>query len=182
MSAVPVIAMGDEEAAHRQQDLYFNELFQLKIACEYMRLYRNDLAGWVTRFAAMRAIASSGAIATSAVVKSYPLVWGGIIAASQLADALRDVIPFTAHHKAASALSMTLDALLIEALYEWESVYAARFTTQEITDRRRKLMQLRHDAEVKHFPAGVPERKRYLAMAEDEAISYFDAMFPGRTD
>jgi hypothetical protein len=43
-------------------------------------------------------------------------------------------------------------------------------------------MQLRHDAEVKHFPAGVPERKRYLAMAEDEAISYFDAMFPGRTD
>jgi hypothetical protein len=174
--------ISDEEAAHRQQDLYFNELFQLKVACEYMRLYRNDLARRVTRFAAVRAIASSGAIATWAVVKSYPLVWGGIIAASQIADALRDVIPFTAHHKAASALSMTLDALVIEALYEWESVYAARFTIEEIIDRRRKLMQLRYDAEVKHFPTGLPERKRYLAMAEDEATPYFDAMFGPRTD
>ena len=80
---------GDNEAAHRQQDLYFNELFQLKVGCEYIRLYRNDLARWVTGFAALRAIASSGAIATWAVVQSYPLVWGGIIAASQLADALR---------------------------------------------------------------------------------------------
>jgi hypothetical protein len=174
--------MSDDESAHRQQDLYFNELFQLKVACEYMRLYRNDLARWVTRFSFLRAVASSGAIATWAVVKSYPLIWGGIIAASQFADALREVIPFTAHHKAASALSMTLDALLIEALYEWESVYAARFTTEQITDRRRKLMQLRHDAEKKHFPTGLPERKPYLAMAEQEAASYFDTMFGPRID
>ena len=174
--------MSDEEAAHRQQDLYFNELFQLKVACEYMRLYRNGLARWATRFAALRAIASSGAIATWAIVKSYPLVWGGIIAASQLADALRDVIPFTARHKAASALSMTLDALIIEALYEWEGVYAARFSNEEITGRRRKLMQLRHDAETKHFPTGLPERKRYLAIAEEEAAYYFDTMFGPRTD
>jgi hypothetical protein len=174
--------MSDEQADHRQQDLYFNELFQLKVACEYMRLYRNDLARWVTRFATLRAIASSGAIATWAIVKSYPLVWGSIIAGSQLADALKDVMPVTAHHKAASALSMTLEALIIEALYEWESVYAARFTTEEITDRRRKLMMLRHDAEMRHFPNGLPERKRYLTTAEEEAASYFDAMFGPRTN
>ncbi len=77
---------------------------------------------------------------------------------------------------------MTLDALLIEALYEWESVYAARFTTEQITDRRRKLMQLRHEAEKKHFPTGLPERKPYLAMAEQEAASYFDTMFGPRID
>ena len=172
----------DEEAAHRQQDLYFNELFQLKVACEYIRLYRNSLSLWVMRFAALRAIASSGAVATWAVVKSYPLLWGGIIAASQLADALQDVIPFTAQHKSASALSMTLNALLIEALYEWEGVYAARFTVEEITDRRRKLMQLRHDAETKHFPTGLPEKKNYLALAEEEAKSYFDTQFGPRIE
>jgi len=174
--------MSDEEGAHRQQDLYFNELFQLKVACEYMRLYLNDLSRWVTQFAVLRAVASSGAIATWAVVKSYPLVWGGIIAAAQLADALKEVIPFTARQKEAGALSMTLDALLIETLYEWESIYGGRLTDQEITERRRKLMQLRHDAEVKHFPTGLPERRRYLTMAEDEAVSYFDHMFGPRTE
>ena len=77
---------------------------------------------------------------------------------------------------------MALDALLIEALYDWEGIYAARFTNEQITDRRRKLMQLRHEAEVKQFPTGLPERKRYLALAEDEATAYFDAMFGPRTD
>ena len=114
----------DGTAAHRQQDLYFNELFQLKIGCEYIRLYRNDLERWVTRFSAVRAIASSGAIATWAVVKAYPLVWGSIIAASQLGDVLQNVIPLTARHKAASALSTALEALFTEALFEWESVFA----------------------------------------------------------
>jgi pyrroloquinoline quinone (PQQ) biosynthesis protein C len=139
-----------------------------------MRLYRNDLGRWATWFAVLRAIASSGAIATWAVVKSFPFVWAGIIAASQFADALREVIPFTANQKAVSALSMTLDALLIEALYEWESIFAARFTVEEITDRRRRLMQLRLDAKTKHFPNGLPDRKRYLALAEQESVSYFD--------
>lgn len=46
--------------AHRQQDLYWKELVQLKVRCEYMRRYRAVLAGWVTRLATLRAIASSG--------------------------------------------------------------------------------------------------------------------------
>jgi hypothetical protein len=170
----------DNAEDHRQQYLYFNELFQLRVACEYTRLYRNDLAHWLTRFAAVRAIASSGAIATRAVVHAYPLLWGGIIAASQLADALKDVIPITARHKAASALSMSLDALFIEVLYEWESVYAARLTTEEITERRRKLMRLRLEAEVKDFPTGLPESRRKLGVAEEAAAAYFDTLFGPR--
>jgi hypothetical protein len=108
------------DSPHRQQDLYWTELVELKIACEYMRRYRNSLAWWSTGFSAFRAIASSGAIATWAVVQSYPLIWGGIIAATQVADALKDVFPLTARQQAASSLMMSLDALFIEALYEWE--------------------------------------------------------------
>jgi hypothetical protein len=172
----------DDDAAHRQQELYLNELFQLKVACEYIRLYRNEIACWLTRFAALRAVASSGAIATWAVVKSYPLLWGGIIAAAQLADALKEVVPFTARHKAASDLSIALESLLIEALYEWESVYAGRFTMKQITDRRRTLMRLRRDAEVRQFPAGVPERQKLLVVAEAAAKLYFDRLFGSRKE
>ena len=46
-----------------------------------------------------------------------------------------------------------------------ESVYSARFTNEEITERRRKLMVLRHEAEVEHFPTGdLPEREDLLTL------------------
>jgi hypothetical protein len=170
---------GDSEtAAHRQQDLYFTELFQLAVQCRYMRRYRNVLARRVRQLEILRAVASSGAIATWAVVRSYPMVWATIIAASQLSDVLKDAIPFTGRHKAASGLVVSLDALLIEALNEWESVYGGQFTNEEITERRRKLMELRHNAEVEHFPTGdLPERGDLLTLAEEDAVAYFEAMF-----
>ena len=39
-----------EEFTHRQQNLYFQELFELKVACDYMRRYRERLATGVTQF------------------------------------------------------------------------------------------------------------------------------------
>jgi hypothetical protein len=143
-----------------------------------MRRYRDRLARRVRWLEILRAVASSGAIATWAVVQTYPMVWATIIAAAQLSDALKDVIPFTSRYRAASALVMSLDALLIEALYEWEGVYSAQFSNAEITERRRKLMTLRHEAEKEHFPTGdLPERDDLLKLAEQDTVSYFEAMF-----
>jgi hypothetical protein len=176
--------MSDNDAGpHRQQDLYLTEVFQLMVAREYMRRYRTVLARRVTWFGALRAIASSGAIGAWAAWRAYPLVWGTIIAASQVADAVKDVFPFTARHKAANDLVMSLEALLIEALYEAEGVYAGQFTEAEITDQRRKLMRLRHEADVKHFPTGnLPERKDLLLLADEAAATYFDSIFGPRTN
>jgi hypothetical protein len=170
-----------EEFTHRQQNLYFQELFELKVACDYMRRYRERLATRVTQFDGLRAIASSGAIATWAVVQSHPLIWGGIIALAQVADALKDVFPFTSRLNATSGAVMSLDALFIETLYEWEGIFSGKFSDEEITDKRRKLMQLRHDIEVKHFPTGnLPVRDELLKLAKEDAITYLQNMFgPG---
>ncbi|HLY46549.1 MAG TPA: hypothetical protein VKQ73_13285 [Stellaceae bacterium] len=167
-----------EAPEHRQQQLYFRELFQLKVRCEYTRRYRNTLSAWVTRIAILRAVASSGSIAGWVIWREYAFVWGAIIAASQLADALRDAIPYTARQKASNALLTDLDALFIEALFEWEGVFSAKFTNEEITERRRKLMQLQHEFDGKHFPTGnLPSRPDLLALAEQDAIAYLEAMF-----
>jgi hypothetical protein len=169
---------GTDVASHRQQDLYWKELFQLKIACEYLRRYRSILARWVTVFDALKAFTSSGAIGGWVIWKEYAFFCGAMIAVSQVADALTDVFPFTARLKAANELVMNLDALFIEVLHEWEGVFAARFTNAEITERRRKLMQLRHDLEVKHFPnGGLPKRDDLLTLAEKDTIAYLEAMF-----
>jgi hypothetical protein len=63
-----------------------------------------------------------------------------------------------------------------------EGVYAGQFTDGEITERRRKLMRLRHDAEVKHLLSGnLPERKDLLELADAAAADYFDSIFGPRT-
>jgi hypothetical protein len=152
--------------------------FSSKCKCEYTRRYRNILSTWVARIAILRAIASSGSIAGWVIWRDYAFVWAAIIAASQLADALKDAIPYTARQKAANALLTDLDALFIEALFEWESVFSAKFTNEEITERRRRLMQLQHEMEGKHFPTGdLPNRADLLALAEQDAITYLESVF-----
>jgi hypothetical protein len=163
---------------NRQQALYWNELIALKVGCEYVRLYRSDLGRWMTRFAVLRAIASSGAIATWAVVKSYPLVWGGIIAASQVADALQSAIPLAARFRGTNTLCATFDALFIDCQVEWEDIFAGRLDDVEINKRRHKLMKLREDADAKNLPNGLPDRKDFLKLAEDKAAAYFKNTYP----
>jgi hypothetical protein len=171
------IELDTESAGHRQQNLYYNQLFQLKVQCEYIRRYREILSRWAMRFSALRAITSSGGIAAWVIWKEYAFLWGTAIAASQLADALKDVIPFTARQKAANALLTDLDALFIEALFGWENVFSGAFTTEEITERRRRLMQLQHELGAKHFPTGdLPQRHDLLALAEQDAIAYLEHM------
>ncbi len=61
---------------------------------------------------------------------------------------------------------------------EWEDIFAGRLDEAEIIKRRHKLMKLRHDADVKNLPNGLPMRKDLLTLAEAEAHAYFSHMFP----
>ncbi len=80
-------------SVHRQQQLYWTQMIELKVAASYIRHYRDYLGKWVTGLGTLRAIASSGSIAAWALWKEYAFVWGTIIAASQVVDALKDVFP-----------------------------------------------------------------------------------------
>ncbi len=161
----------------RQQQLYWAQMVELKIAACYIRRYRDYLGKWVTGVGTLRAIASSGAIAAWALWKEYAFVWGAIIAASQVADALRDVFPFTKKHKAASEHTITLSSIFIDAQLEWENIFSGRYTGDQIMTRRHKLMKLQHDAERLTFPDGLATREPIFAQAQQEARSYFKATY-----
>jgi hypothetical protein len=87
--------VNENAASHRQQNLYWNQMVELKVALEYMRRYRDHAGKRVRALATLKAIASSGGIAAWAIWREHAFVWGAIIAASQLADALKEVFPFT---------------------------------------------------------------------------------------
>jgi len=124
----------------------------------------------------IKAIASSGAIAGWVIWREHAFLWGAIIAASQLADALKEVFPFTKTHKAASEHTIALDSMFIDALLEWENIFSGKYSYEQISNRRHKLMKLQHDAERKAFPAGLPVKAKLFAAAQSEAEHYFASM------
>ena len=162
---------------HRQQQLYWNEMINLKADASYIRLYRDSLGKWVTGLAALKAIASCGGIAAWVVWRQYAFAWGAIIATSQLADALKDVFPFAKEHKAASAHAMTLDGLFIDVQLEWENIFSGRYSDEEIMNRLHKLRKMQLDALRQNFPDGLPARDALLAEAKQEAETYFTATY-----
>lgn len=166
-----------EDPAHRQQQLYWAQMIELKVANAYIRRYRDYLGKWVTSLGVLRAIASSGGIAAWALWKQYAFVWGAIIAASQVTDVLKDVFPFTKKHKAASVHTITLGAMFIDAQLEWENIFSGRYTNDQIMKLRHKLMKLQHDAERENFPDGLAVKGALFAQAEDEAKEYFRATY-----
>ncbi len=162
---------------HRQQQLYWAQMVELKIACVYTRRYRDHLGKWVTRIGAVRAIASSASIAAWAVWKNHAFLWAVIIASSQVLDALKDVFPVTKKHKSASEHTTTLEGIFIDAQLEWEGIFLGRYTDDQIMKRRHKLMTLQHHAEGAHFPNGLPTRDSDFALAQQEAANYFTALY-----
>jgi hypothetical protein len=131
--------MNGEANSHRQQQLYWNQMIELKIAAAYIRRYRDDRGAWVKRLGILKAVASSSSIAGWLVWKDYAVVWAVIIGASQLADALKDVFPVNKIHKAASEHAVVLGSMFIDAQLEWESIFSGRYTDEQITKQRHKL-------------------------------------------
>ncbi|HWE07139.1 MAG TPA: hypothetical protein VG274_10545 [Rhizomicrobium sp.] len=165
----------------RQQsarELYWRQLAQLKADNVYIRLYRDDRSGWVSRLGILRAVASSGSIAAWAIWREYAFVWALVIAASQVADVLKDVFPFARQYQAAGEYMLTLDRLLIDAEMEWSKVFRGDYPEDDILDRRRVLMTLQLEAQRKSFPSGLPPRNQGLwEVAEGEAAAYLSKMY-----
>ncbi|MGD0911836.1 MAG: hypothetical protein ABR928_08065 [Terracidiphilus sp.] len=111
------------------------------------------------------------------VWERYAFVWGAIIAASELADALKDVFPFAKKHKAAGAHSMTLDNLFNDVQLEWENIFSGRYSDEEIMNRLHRLRKLQLDALQRNFPDGLAERPKLLIQAKLIAETYFKSAY-----
>ncbi len=162
---------------HRQQRLYWDQMYALKTAASAIRLYRNNLNRWVTGLGALKAIVSCGGIAAWTIWRQYAFVWGALIAASQLADALKDVFPFAKLHKAACAHAVTLNNLFIDTQLEWESVFSGRYSDEEIVKRLHQLRKLQLEAESHDFPDGLSMRKSLLDRAKQDAVDYLASTY-----
>ena len=161
----------------RIQQLYWKQLVQLKVECEYIRRYQAEYRWWVTRINVTKAVLSAGALGAWAASQVSPLLWGGIIAAVQVADAVQKTLPISKQYESLSALVIVLDTLFITALGEWEEIQAGRVDVAALAVARQNLMKQMHDAQAKQFPTGLHRRDALFKLAEADAATYIRATF-----
>jgi len=161
----------------RIQQLYWKQLIQLKVECEYIRRYQAEYRWWVTRINMAKAVLSAGALGAWAASQVSPLLWGGIIAGVQVADAVQKALPISKQYESLSALVIVLDTLFITALGEWEEIQAGRVDVAALAVARQNLMKQMHDAQAKQFLTGLHRREALFKLAEADAAAYIKATF-----
>jgi hypothetical protein len=170
----PTAADPDERA----RALYWSELVQLKHEAEYIRRYRDRLDSILTWFDVGRAIISVGALGSWVGGLGLPKLWGSVIVVSQVAEAVMAKLPLTARQKGLASFGHALDAMLIDALLEWEDIQADRAGGAEvIVHRWHRLMTLRHEAEQAHLPGGLPFKSRLFTLADEDATTYLSVRY-----
>jgi hypothetical protein len=165
----------------RARALYWRELVQLKVDCEYTQRYRDRLANILSWLAVGRAIVSVAALGSWVGGLGYPQLWGGIIVASQVAEAVQNALPLVTRERGLRALVTALDALLIDALLEWEDIRGDGSDAKDINRRRGTLMRLKHEAETKNMTVSLPMKPALFRLAERAAATYFETVYDTRS-
>jgi hypothetical protein len=175
MIAEPDALHADSEELAHARALYWRALVQLKVDCEYTQRYRDRIATILTWFAIGRAVVSVGALGSWFAGVGHAKLWGAVIVVSQIAEAVLAVLPLTARARALRSLVVTLDAALVDALFEWEEdIQSQAVGAADIRRRWHRLMRLRHEAETAALGSvNLPRKPRLFALAEAAATSYF---------
>jgi hypothetical protein len=125
---------------------------------------------------AFLAITASSSIAGWVIVQQYAVVWGAIVAASQVVQTMREYLPYKNRVKALAGLSIELNTLSLLAEDQWFKVSNGGLYDDDIHDLRIALKKKKASAVQKAFPvAGLPENKKLADRAELDNIRYFSS-------
>lgn len=170
--------MSSSSVPSPEQASYWQDFIQLKLDACYVRDYRNRIGRIETSVATLRAIASSTSIAAWAIWQKHALIWGCIIAASQLVDALRDVFPFRKRRQALSGWSNGLNRLFVEAQREWDLIAAGKMPNKKIQMRAHQLRLKMQRYEETYIPDGLPRNEKLFQAAQAEMVTFLQSRYP----
>jgi hypothetical protein len=123
------------------------------------------------------AVTSSASIATWAVWQKYPLVWGGIIAASQVATAIKPFLPYRKLQANTMGLINAFFPILLTVEESWYKICNENLQPEEIDSL---LMAHKRDlqrVEAEHFKdSQLPHKPNLLAKAKEDSDEYFKSL------
>lgn len=141
----------------------------------YFYEYLNDSYRWLSLLESFLAVASCGSIAAWAVWNKVPLLWGIIIAVSQVITAIKQYFPYGKRIQALNNLIPRLDMLLSQIDHEWFKVDNGELSDDKINDVIFGFKRECADMSNKYLN-GIyfPEREDLKKSAQVRTESFFD--------
>ena len=146
-------------------DLHRDGLYVGKLSGRYARL-----KWWIDVFIA---VAGSASIGAWAIWNKYPLIWGGIIAGSQVVTAIKPFIPYWKRAESLHQLRYDLESIFLEAERDWYKIFEGLIDPAKTNELNTKMKLARAAAIKARFPdSGVPDIEKIENWANNASAQY----------
>ena len=147
---------------------------QLRASVYYLQAYQIHSEKWDNRIQIFLAITSSSSIGGWVIWNEYGIIWGCVIAVSQVINAIKGFLPFQKRAKQIGSLNTEVEKLALDAESQWYSVFEGKLTDEDIFNFVTKLKQQKLEASHKHFKdQALPTKSKHITEAEERTRAYF---------
>lgn len=156
------------------QEMYWDDLVQLRFQLLYIEAYSDASYKADNAINVILAIASCSSIGAWAIWSTAAMVWGGIIAISQVINTIKDYLPYSNRKKYLNELHSELAELLNEYEYKWLSVADGNMTSHEINDILFSLRKKKQRIHKKYLVSNhLPRNEKYVEIADIRLKEYY---------
>ncbi|AKC71216.1 hypothetical protein [Pandoraea oxalativorans] len=157
------------------QQRFWRALYELIVHGYFLDAYCQESIVKERRTNVVLAVASSASLGIWAIFKQFPLIWSGIIVATQIVSATSKFLPFSARVKSASACAHEYKSIQNWAERKWCEIADGLLTDVEISKARADLQERVSKALKAHFPhGGLPDNPQLLQKGEERAFQYLN--------
>jgi hypothetical protein len=161
-----------------QQLRFWNELAQLRGQLEFLCLLQRECERIDRSLKMFLAIAASGSIAAWAIWRDFAMAWGGIIATSQLINAIKPYLPFDKRIGIVSSLTSKLESLFVRWEGTWQQVADGELSEREISDKITEMKKLKLEIEESCLKNDtLPNKPKLEEAAAIKAQAYFRIIY-----
>lgn len=148
---------------------------QLRASVYYLSAYQIYLEKWDTRIQVFLAITSSSSIGGWAIWDEYGIIWGCVIAVSQVINAVKGFLPFQKRAKEIGSLNTAMEKLALDTENKWFSVFEGELTDKEIFDFVSDLKRRKWEISDKHFrDQSLPIKPKFESEAAERTKDYLE--------
>ena len=146
---------------------------QLRASVYYLQAYQIHSEKWDNGIQIFLAITSSSSIGGWVIWNEYGIIWGCVIAVSQVINAIKGFLPFQKRAKQIGSLNTEVEKLALDAESQWYSVFEGKLTNEDIFNLVTKLKQQKLEASHKHFKdQALPIKSKYITESEELTRAY----------
>lgn len=159
---------------NQYQQKYWEELYLTQYAIYYYNFYKEKYEKYDRNVKIFLSVSSSASIGAWTIWKNCGYLWGIIIAASQVINAIKHLFPWESKLKGLSGLLREYSKIYLKADSDLFLISEGYLTIEEINKRTSEIKQLKLDVQLKYLEnITLPHNDKLRIKAEELTETFF---------